>query len=221
MDDQDRLDARMLAEQGRIDARAAADRAQALAIETFEKTRAEVRDRLGHSVAFARDAVRGLLIINGGAVIGLFTFLANLNGKDANSIHVVFPKVWAAFGFFGFGTGAAVLATTLGFLCQDQFFMVQDRQACNAGLPANVPDDERGDIETPRRWGERFRLAGIGIGLVGLVCFWIGSTLALLAFAVNPTSAMPRAPATSPASTQAAGPPASLTPPTLPKASSG
>jgi hypothetical protein len=155
-----------------------------------DQDRIDVRKRLSHSVAFARDGLRGLLIINGGAVVGLFTFLGSIAGKG-DALAFSFGRLWVAFGLFAGGTGLAVAATVLAYLSQDWFYMFQDRLLWNGSRPDDV---DPANTRTPLKSGEAARALGIVAAVLSLLAFGVGSATALSAFLGARTTTAPACP---------------------------
>lgn len=107
-------------------------------------------DRLKYATDFAQAALRGLLTINGGAIIALFTFIGH-NGA-------VFSReaIWWAFTAFSLGLVSAVAAQMCGYLSH-----VYSR--IERFLPAG-----------------RWEYLGVGCALGSLGLFLLGSLAAIM-----------------------------------------
>jgi hypothetical protein len=79
------------------------------------------RDDLNLTAAFdfARDALKSLILVNGGAVIALLTFYGSILGKDSHALPVG-ARCFAFCGLIGFSIGLlmAILASLFAYLTQ-------------------------------------------------------------------------------------------------------
>lgn len=111
-------------------------------------------------VDFALAAIRGLIIVNGGAIIALLALLGHLWDQDAASAQAVIRAIRPALYCFVAGTGGGVLTAALAYLSQVLF-------------------QELGS----RRWlGEVFRVPALVVAMGSLVAFTLGAIWAVNAF---------------------------------------
>jgi hypothetical protein len=98
-------------------------------------------------IAFARDALRGIVILNGGAIIALLTFFGQAWSKNEAQARVVILFLREGLILFVFGSVCGIAAQGFAYLAQQSF--VEER-----------------------RWGGRiFRGLCILLGILGIVFF--------------------------------------------------
>ena len=140
----------------------------------YEMFRQETSDRLKYQVDFAQSTIRGLTIVNGGALIALFTFIGNTGARFDPS------PLWWAFALFGCGLAGTLGAAIAAGFSQGSFMIAKFRQALNAQAIA-VDSGETWDFETPYYRAQRWEIAGIAAAVIAFCCFIAGSGLALKA----------------------------------------
>lgn len=65
----------------------------------------EILARLSHTNSFFHSLIRSLILVNGAAIIALFTFIGNGSSTFESKY------LWLAFSFFSLGIASAILAT--------------------------------------------------------------------------------------------------------------
>lgn len=75
-------------------------------------------------VAFARDALRGIVLLNGGAIIALLTFFGQAWSKNELQAEVVMARLKTGLLFFVFGALAGIFAQGLAYFAQQHFVEV-------------------------------------------------------------------------------------------------
>lgn len=136
------------------------------------------RARLGHGVSFALEGLRHLVIINGGALVGLFTFIGNIGGKEPAGVQIDPGAIWGASVAFIAGLALAVAANIAAYLSQDLFFAADndelvsriDRARGHATAPPSKGHERAGDIS------RAFGIACAGLSLLGFI---VGALFAL------------------------------------------
>jgi hypothetical protein len=97
----------------------------------FERTiaseGAEAAARLGYSIAFAQAGLQALTLINGGALVALFTFVGS-----AAAVKFDLTALWWTFAFFATGLVCNILAYLAAHLAQDCYHVVAPYLAWNA-----------------------------------------------------------------------------------------
>ncbi|MDE1967506.1 MAG: hypothetical protein KGI92_01250 [Alphaproteobacteria bacterium] len=109
-------------------------------------------------IDFANSAIKLLVLVNGGAVIAILTFLGNLVAKQDSDTAVVGASGFA-ITYFVVGLAAAVTAAAAAYLSQVCFT----------------------ELSTEKRkkgWGNLFRAIGLATALVSLICFSVGAWVA-------------------------------------------
>ena len=79
-------------------------------------------------VAFAQDALRGIVLINGGAVIALLTFFGQAWSNSPADARIVILSLRLALMLFVFGVLSGIVAQGLAYLSQ-QAFVREDRRS--------------------------------------------------------------------------------------------
>jgi hypothetical protein len=109
-------------------------------------------------IDFANSAIKLLVLVNGGAIIAILTFLGNLVVKrDFDSAAI--GASGFAITYFVVGLAAAVAAAAAAYLSQ----------VCFTELSME---------KSKKSWGNFFRAAGLTAALVSLVCFSVGAGVA-------------------------------------------
>lgn len=116
--------------------------------------------------SYANGAMGSLLLVNGGSVVAILTFIGNLWSKNEASAIQIASRVAASVKFFVWGLTAALLALGIAYL--SQVVMLEHRRA------------------TWGRWaGEALRLLACIAAIASLVAFGRGAMLAAAAFKVG------------------------------------
>lgn len=150
----------------------------------YENWRTEYIERLGHQVQFAHAAIRGATLVNGGAIIALFTFIGNSKALFDRT------GIWWAFGAFGSGLFLALLTSLFAFLSVGNYLGSTQQQLWNAQLEMlNRP--ARYDADSTWKIADRWQLVGILALVLSLLAFGSGSIFALNAVMNPPKAAQP------------------------------
>lgn len=88
-----------------------------------EEQRHQNAERLAMGITaagFANEALRGLLLVNGGACVAILTFLGNAGRPTLTAYNVIFAvdAVRSALTRFSYGLGMAVMALLLAYVSQ-------------------------------------------------------------------------------------------------------
>ena len=148
-------------------------------LEDLAATRADAMERVRQQHSLSEKGLGALMIANGGALIGLFTFIGNAAGKAA--IHFDLAMIWAAFWLFCVGVGATLAAYLMAFLSQDRFYFqaMHEAERLRRTLAAGAIDRDNTLELRANRQGLRFYLAAIICAAAGIVSFLIGCGLSL------------------------------------------
>jgi hypothetical protein len=143
----------------------------------IQHEREQVLERIKSQVVFAEVAIKGLILTNGGAIVGLFTFAGHRTTVEPD---LADQLLWA-FAIFSGGTVLALLACFFGFLAQRENY-----EGCLRSLwkhQARSLGQWREDGEEFRFWSKARRYATYGMfALTGsLASFVIGAGVALIA----------------------------------------
>lgn len=142
---------------------------------------ADAEQRVRFQASFAEKMLNALMIANGGAIVGLFTFIGNLVGKKGSPIAFSVTPLWVAFACFVIGLSVTLAAHFSAFLSQQMFYYqaIAEAERFERGLVANEPDEDRDrEIEHNQR-GNRHYLTGLGLAFAGIVLFVVGCGSAL------------------------------------------
>ncbi len=132
----------------------------------------DVQSRLQYQVDFAQTSLRGLMLINGGAIVALFTFIGNTSAQYDGT------WIWRAFGFFVAALAATVLAGMGGFVSQALYMHTSIVEMWNFQDRMHGRPGER-DLKRTHFWGNVAEFGAIGVAFVALVLFIIGAWCAL------------------------------------------
>lgn len=142
----------------------------------YENLTADVADRLKLQGELAQAIFRGLTLVNGGAIIALFTFVGNSEHEfDAT-------RIWWAFGSFVAGLALTLLAVMAAFRSQSCYMKSSQYEAWDnqrAWLDLPPRKDGGNDYRKEYRLGEIAEYVAIGAVACGLIAFVIGSGFAL------------------------------------------
>src|SRR5438552_5652155 len=89
--------------------------ARHIAAMDFELAKADFLERLRFQADFAKVAWQSLSLVNGGAIVALFTFIGN--ARPALDQHLI----WTGFGCFAFGLAINIASILFGFMSQAYF----------------------------------------------------------------------------------------------------
>ena len=141
----------------------------------FDVANVEALERLRFTVSLAENGLKGLTLINGGAIIGLFTVLGSASGK----LSFAGGSLWVAFGAFVFGLVFTLLANLCAFASQDRFYTVSALQANEALDIIKGSEPDRSASLAANKHGHWALAGAIGSAILALAAFVIGSAYAL------------------------------------------
>ena len=116
--------------------------------------------------------LQSLMLINGGALIALFTLL----GSKAQ-LHVDHRLLWASFTLFAAGLAATVVSNFAAFFAQGFYYQSTQHQAWNAQKRVHALPEAH-DVQTPYKRGDIAEVVGIGAAIVALAGFIAGCAFA-------------------------------------------
>lgn len=136
---------------------------------------AESMERFKVAAELAKAGLHTLTIVNGGALVALFTLIGT--GKLA---FATFP-LWSAFSAFVLGIAAALVAFLAGHASQNEFYVTSAWKAQN--LAAELAGREAtNDVAASHAQGSRYLNVAISAAALSILLFVTGSGLALAAF---------------------------------------
>lgn len=150
------------------------DSSREAARQSCEALTAEALARLQFSVTFAEQALKGLMLVNGGAVIALYTVIGN-----AGALNLDAGRLWAAFGCFVAGLVLTLLAYLGAFASQNFYHVSAQHEAWNYQDEAQNGKRGAHDHVRPYVIGHWAQIAGVGFAILSLAAFAIGSGFAL------------------------------------------
>jgi len=140
----------------------------------------DAASRAKTQLALAQDALKALLLANGGALVALFTFVGNVLSKSG-SVRFDLHHLWLAFVLFVAGFSLALVAHVLGFLSQDRFFQQAGAEIARI-THSLLADEPNADQQVEMRLlasGQAFYWGGVLIAVLSLTAFACGSGFAL------------------------------------------
>lgn len=125
--------------------------------------------------------LNALMLANGGAIVGLFTFIGNVVGKATSPVVLSPVPLWAAFCCFVVGLGLALAAHVFAFLSQQMFHYQSIAEAAryDRSLASGDVDADRSAEVARNRSGMRHYAVGIALAFIGILLFVSGAGLAL------------------------------------------
>lgn len=132
------------------------------------------RERSSSVTQYALQALRGLTLINGGAIVAAFTLLSN---QKIDQSSITQPTLWIGFGLFAIGLFAAVASSVAAY------FAESDRSTAELAAPSNtylalIGQPQQNAGETYSRYMARYgkwRVGAIVMGVLSLASFIAGS----------------------------------------------
>lgn len=140
--------------------------------------RQESFERLRMQESLAQACFRSLVLVNGGAIIALFTLIGS---NAAIARQAPGPTLWLAFAAFAAGLAATVFGNAAGFAMQVHYATMTERQMWNKELElAGRPPAY--DVERSLYSGDWWQKAAVASVALALAFFGIGAALCFLAF---------------------------------------
>jgi hypothetical protein len=147
----------------------------------YDNERQDLEERLRLQSQIGMGAVRSIFLVNGGAIIGLLTFLGNSKSDfDVRSMHTAF--IWFLFGLF-----FAVLAPVAGFLSQTHYQRSSYREMIDMLRLRTSAAPENDHVESAGR-AERWLLTGLLFVVASFACFAVGSLGAVSSIDASPAT---------------------------------
>lgn len=113
-------------------------------------------------IDFALITIRSLILVNGGAIIGILSFAGNLWGRSGNDAATTAVAIAPALTFFVVGLSCALLTAGCAYVSQ----------ACFVELA----------VPKGKRFGGYFRTVGVTFAFLSLLGFGLGAYASLTAF---------------------------------------
>ncbi|PZU13798.1 MAG: hypothetical protein DI606_04320 [Sphingobium sp.] len=142
---------------------------------------ADAADRVRFQASFAEKMLNALMVANGGAIVGLFTFIGNLAGKKDAPIHVNAAPLWIAFACFVIGLALTLGAHILAFLSQQMFYFqaMDEVERYDRTLSMNELQTDRTSERANNARGNRYYATGLALAAAGIIFFVCRSGCAL------------------------------------------
>lgn len=145
-----------------------------------ELARAEVLERIKIQASIADAALKSVILVNGGAIIALFTFIGNVGTKGV--IRVETGALWTAFAIFIGGLVSALVAHLFAFLSQERFYRGSMMEIWRAQRVIHDGERPTGHTEDELREhgnGQACLMIGVVLAMLSIACFTVGSWFAL------------------------------------------
>ncbi|BBD01834.1 hypothetical protein YGS_C1P3089 [Sphingobium sp. YG1] len=122
-----------------------------------------------------------LMVANGGALIGLFTFIGNVVGKSNAKLNFDTTLLWSAFACFAGGVAMVLTTHLFAFLSQVNFYnqAAHEMWRHQRTLANDAVESDNSAEFRSYTLGTRMMVIGISTLLLALLCFVIGSGIAL------------------------------------------
>lgn len=141
----------------------------------YEFYKQEFSDRLRIQETLGTAGLKALMLVNGGALIALFTFIGN-SGAGGTITNV--DNVWQGFAAFVGGLVAAVAAHITAYFMQANFGYATTYEMWNSQAKA-LRMEPKHDGDPSFRVGTTYMIVTVILILISLLLFCIGSGLAL------------------------------------------
>jgi hypothetical protein len=140
----------------------------------FELAKVDASERLKFQSDFAQAAWRLLTLVNGGAIVALFTFIGNAKPAIDHGL------IWSSFVCFCAGLAFCALSIGAGFFAQAYYMksnisVAWNKQAEMHGYAPAYTDVQKSEERT----GEIAEYVGIGCAALSLISFIAGAACAL------------------------------------------
>lgn len=142
---------------------------------------ADAAERVRFQASFAEKMLNALMLANGGAIVGLFTFIGNVAGKKDAPIHINATPLWVAFACFVIGLALTLGAHVLAFLSQQMFYYqaMEEVERYDRTLAMNELQVDRSAELANNAKGLRYYGIGIAMAVAGVILFVCGAGCAL------------------------------------------
>jgi hypothetical protein len=140
----------------------------------FELAKLDVLERLKFQASFAQSAWQALTLVNGGAIVALFTFIGSAKP------HLDQTRIWAGFVCFAVGLSFNILSILTGFLAQAWFMKATTSSAWNKQAEMHGYQPRyTAEVQRELGWGNIWEGLAICAAVVSLISFIVGSGFAL------------------------------------------
>lgn len=143
--------------------------------------RAESVDRIRHQMTLAEKSLSALMVANGGALIGMFTFIGNVAAKSPDSMMFNVGLIWGGFSAFCVGVALALIAHLGAFLSQDRFYQVSMLEVWRhqRSLLNDVEHLDRADELRFHAQGGMIYYGSLVLSILSILAFMIGCGFSL------------------------------------------
>lgn len=140
----------------------------------------DAMERVKTQLALAQEAMKALLLANGGAMIALFTFVGSVISKGA-PVRFDFDVLRLAFALFVAGFLFDLLAYVFAFLSQDRFYYqaMAELERYSRTIIADEADLDQTLEHRLNAHGQRWYLAGLIAATASVLTFAAGCAFAL------------------------------------------
>jgi len=140
----------------------------------YDLAKADILERLKFQASFADAAWRSLALVNGGAIVALFTFIGNARPKIDHSL------IWAGFVCFAFGLALNIVSIMGGFLAQAFYMKATTSSAWNKQTEMHGYEPQYVELQQREQTaGDRWEIVAIAAAVLSLIAFIIGAACAL------------------------------------------
>ena len=144
----------------------------------YASFRDEAHERLRIQESLAQACFRSLVLVNGGAIIALFSLIGS-NAAIARQVSGL--QLWFAFAAFAAGLSATIIANLAGFFMQAHYGSATERRMWNKELELGGREPIY-DADSCLAAGDRWQRTGTWSIAISLALFGLGSSLCILTF---------------------------------------
>lgn len=146
----------------------------------LELCKEDVMERARAQQSFSEEALKALLLVNGGAMVALFTLVGAIGSKGV-PLHLVPSRIWVSFFAFTGGLFVTLLTYLLAFLSQAGAYTAAMLDFGNKLRMATGGEPEFDVNKEVKRTG-RIWIAAICVAVLSAVLFVVGAGFALSGF---------------------------------------
>lgn len=140
----------------------------------YETLTADAAKRIDFQVGYAEQGLKALMLVNGGAIVALFTFIGNEAPVVLDT-----GKVWWAFRCFAAGAALTLVAYFGAFLSQGNYYLSSQHEAWNCQIKMLTGEPGNYDYVGPFKIGRRWERLGAAAAIAALLAFIAGAHFAI------------------------------------------
>lgn len=141
----------------------------------FEFAKSDVMERLRFQADFAKVAWQSLSLVNGGAIVALFTFIGHAKPELNSQSHL-----WVGFVCFAVGLAINIASIVFGFMSQAYFMRGSVSATWNEQAKMHGHEPQHVEVgEREMMVGNRWHALALTACVLSLVAFIVGAAFSL------------------------------------------